>query len=186
MTHHREIDITPALALRLATLEDRPALEELKAQSIKRLLEPFLNNGQKRTMHEATPFDPCLIEDGTYYVVTVNGRIAASGGWSRRCARIRMASAFGSRDLVDPATGAAGIRAMFVHPDFARRGLGSLLLTNAESAARLAGFRKAELIATTAGEKLYRAHNWKVEDRLTVGPPGHPGVPASRMTKRLG
>ena len=74
---------------------------------------------------------------------------------------------------------------MYTHPDFARRGLGSLVLSTAIAAARLAGFRRAQLLATVAGERLYRAAGWKTEERLFVGTSGTPDVPGFRMSRDI-
>lgn len=176
----------PVLELRRARMADRPALEELKELSISSLLDPMMTPMQRREIRQITPFDPTLIEDGTYYVATVNGRIAASGGWSRRMAL------FNSRDnpeseisLLVPGRDAAGIRAMYTHPDFARKGLGSLVLSTALSAARLAGFRRAQLLATVAGERLYRAAGWQTDEHVKVGTDGKPVVPGIRMSRDI-
>ncbi len=186
MAYQKAVLDTPIIELRRATMQDRPTLEEMKELSISTLLDPLMTPEQRTEMREITPFDPGLIEDGTYYVATVNGWIAASGGWSRR------AALFGANvgetsvaPLLDPATDAAGIRAMYTHPDFARRGLGSLVLSTAIAAARLAGFRKAQLLATVAGERLYRAAGWKTEERVMVGSGGRSVVPGFHMSRTI-
>ncbi len=186
MTIHNTALHVPAVEIRRATVADRPTLEEMKESSITQLLDPLLTPPQRRTMRQITPFDPTLIEDGTYYIATVNGWIAASGGWSRRAA-LYSASALGSGDapLLDQECDAAGIRAMYTHPDFARKGLGSLVLSTALAAARLAGFRRTQLLATVAGARLYRAAGWKTEERLHVGPEGEAKVPGFRMSRDI-
>lgn len=100
--------------------------------------------------------DTRLIEDGTYYAVEDGGRLVACGGWSRR------RTLFGgdqyatrSDDRLDPAAEAARIRAFFVHPDAARRGIGRMLLGECERAAKQEGFRRLELMATLSGVGLY-------------------------------
>jgi GNAT superfamily N-acetyltransferase len=107
--------------------------------------------------------DTQLIDDRTYFVVESGGRIAGCGGWSRR------APPFGgdhssNRDdrLLDPGTDPARVRAMYTHPDFARRGVGRMILSLCEAAAAAAGFRRVELVATLAGERLYGACGYEI------------------------
>lgn len=186
MTFQKTIPDTPSIQLRRATMSDRPALEEMKELSISLLLDPLLTPEQRIEMRQITPFDDALIDDGTYYVFTLNGWIVASGGWSRRRSLYGADSGETSgAPLLDPATDAAGIRAMYTHPDFARRGLGSVVLSTALTAARLAGFRKAQLLATVAGERLYRASGWKAEERVMVGSGGKAIVPGFRMSRYI-
>jgi len=186
MTYQEAILDTPIVELRRATMSDRPALEEMKEQSISMLLDPLMTPQQAAELRLITPFDPALIEDGTYYVAVVNGWLAASGGWSRRAALFNADAEGASRaPLLNPAADAVGIRAMYTHPDFARKGLGSLVLSTALTAARLAGFRHAQLMATVAGERLYRASGWKTEERVMVGSGGRAIVPGFRMSRHI-
>lgn len=121
--------------------------------------------------------DTQLIRDGSYFVIECDGRIAGCGGWSRR------RTLFGSdardgRDAteLDPAKDAAKIRAFFIHPDFARRGLGTLLLERCEREAVMFGFRRFEMMATLPGIRLYEARGyagskrieWPLGDGLTI------------------
>lgn len=186
MTYQKAILDLPAIGLRRATMADRPALEEMKERSMSALLDPLMTREQSREMRQLTPFDPALIEDGTYYVADVNGWIAASGGWSRRAA-LFSADLPGSNEpqFLDPQCDSAGIRAMYTHPDFARKGLGSLVLATALAAARLAGFRRAQLLATVAGERLYRTAGWKTDERVMVGTDGKAIVPGCRMSRDI-
>lgn len=186
MTHQKAITDTPCIALRRVTMVNRPALEEMKERSMATLLDPLLTPDQRDEMRRITPFVPLLIEGGTCYVVTIDGRMAASGGWSRRSA---LHGAGGTTTaavrMLDPAVDPAGVRAMYTHPDSAWRGLGSLLLASALSAARLAGFGRAQLLAALAGERLYRAAGWKTEERVMVGTGGRALVPGVRMARTL-
>lgn len=186
MTRQVSIQGIPVIEMRQAVMSDRPVLEEMKELSISMLLDPLMTPEQRAEMRRITPFDPALIEDGTYYVATVNGRVAASGGWSRRAALFSPdAHGTGEAALLDPATESAGIRAMYTHPDCARKGLGSLVLSTALAAARFAGFRRAQLIATVAGERLYRAAGWQTEERVMVGSGGKAIVPGFRMSRAI-
>ncbi len=102
--------------------------------------------------------DPMLLEDGTYFVLEVGDELVGCGGWSRR-GRTYMGSGASSDDdrLLDPETEAAHVRAMFVRPDWTRRGLGRRILEECEAAAYRAGFQRLELVATLPGIPLYRA-----------------------------
>ena len=130
--------------------------------------------------------DRQLIRDGTYFVIEADGRLVACGGWSRRRAvfggdRERP----GEDAALDPARDPARIRAFFVHPQWARRGLGRALLAACEAAIVAAGFRRAVLVATLAGEPLYAAGGYRVEERYDAPLPGGRGLPVVRMGKRF-
>ena len=102
--------------------------------------------------------DTQLLIDGTYYVIERDERLVACGGWSRRRTLFGGDQAKDTSDpVLDGATEAARIRAFFVHPGYARQGLGRKLLVHCEAAARAAGFHRAELMATLPGVPLYRA-----------------------------
>ncbi len=174
-----------SLQSRLATRDDLEALTELMDLSITELQKPFLNEAQIASSRTIMGLDTQLIDDGTYYVVEQDGALAGCGGWSRR------ATLYGSdrspgRDaaLLDPAKDAARVRAMYTHPDFARRGVGRLVLELCESAARGEGFVHAELMATMAGVPLYRACGYMAVADVTDAS-GGTAVPLVRMRKRL-
>jgi GNAT superfamily N-acetyltransferase len=184
------LDATPGytigLNLRSAMPTDSDELARLRPLSLQRLMAPSLSEPQRRTLHEYTEFDPRLIQDGTYYVLEVDGRIAASGGWSRRGALSpRGGHAAAQERFLDPSRDPAAVRAMYTHPDFARLGLGSILLAAAETAARLAGFARAELSATSAGRQLYLARGWRDVKRITLGPDDGSAIEASLMERAL-
>jgi GNAT superfamily N-acetyltransferase len=130
--------------------------------------------------------DTTLIDDGTYYVVEAEGRPVACGGWSRR------RTLFGgdqyaarSDDRLDPETEAARIRAFFVHPGFARRGIGRRLLEECERAARQHGFRRMELMATLTGIPLYERSGFRVLERIDLELPDGVKFPLARMSMEL-
>ena len=129
--------------------------------------------------------DTGLIRDGTYYVAVVDGVIVACGGWSRRAQP--QGSYAGPRGEpsppLRPGVDAARIRAFFTHPDWAGRGIARALAVTAESAARLAGFRHFELIATINAERLYSTLGYRSLGRLEVDLPGGVQFPAVRMAK---
>jgi GNAT superfamily N-acetyltransferase len=129
--------------------------------------------------------DSQLIQDRTYFVVETGGRLAGCGGWSRRVTLYGGDHSPG-RDAapLDPASDAARVRAMFTHPDFARRGVGRLILGLCEAAAREAGFTRVELVATLAGEPLYAACGYREIERI-ADKRTQPPVPLVRMGKAL-
>ena len=169
---------------RTATVEDLPELRALMAMSIRKLIGAYLDEARVEASFEIMGVDTRLIEDGTYFAVEDGGRIVGCGGWSRR------ATLFGGdhssgRDsrLLDPKTEPARVRAMYTHPDFARRGIGRLVLSLCEAAALRAGFRSLELVATVAGEPLYLASGFSVIERIEVPTSTGVTVPCARMTK---
>ncbi|HVF77925.1 MAG TPA: GNAT family N-acetyltransferase [Solirubrobacteraceae bacterium] len=132
--------------------------------------------------------DPQLIEDGTYFIhETAPGRIVACGGWSRR-AKLHAGAgdALGDERLLDPDTESARVRAMFVHPDWTRRGLGRAILEDCEQAARAEGFTKLELMATLPGEQLYRAFGFREIARPMLTLADGVQVQGVAMERRIG
>jgi GNAT superfamily N-acetyltransferase len=109
--------------------------------------------------------DSQLVADGTYFVAEDDGQLVGCGGWSYR-ATLFGGDARGGRDSsrLDPATQPAKIRAFFVHPAHARRGIGTLLLERCEGEARAHGFAAVELMATLPGVKLYRARGYQGDE----------------------
>ena len=144
------------LAARLATLDDLAAFRGLMDAAIGVLQAGYLTPAQIAASRHIMGLDTQLIEDGTYYLVTSGGVLAGCGGWSRRNTLYGGDHSPG-RDaaLLDPARDAARIRAMYTHPDFARRGVGRLILSLCEQAAAAEGFSRVELAGTLSGEPLY-------------------------------
>lgn len=173
------------LTHRLATPADVPALATLMDAAIGALQAPFLTPDQIAASRKLMGLDSQLIADGTYFVVEADGRIAGCGGWSRR-ATLYGGDHSPGRDAhgLNPAMDAARVRAMYTHPDFARRGVGRLILSLCEAAAREAGFARVELAGTLAGQPLYEACGYAVLERLTDDRGGAP-VPLLRMGKAL-
>ncbi|MBO9694643.1 MAG: GNAT family N-acetyltransferase [Sphingopyxis sp.] len=172
---------------RIATPADLEALRAVMALAITELQKGFLSPDQIAASNAVMGLDTQLIADGTYFIVEEAGRIAGCGGWSHR------ATLYGgdhSKDLrdpapLDPAIDAARIRAMYTHPDFARRGVGRLVMALCEDAARTAGFRRAEMMATLSGEPLYRACGYAIIERIEAPAPNGAAVPLIRMGKPL-
>ena len=171
-------------ASRLATREDIPAIVPLMRASISELQSGYLDAAQIASSRALMGLDSQLIDDGTYYVAAVDGQLAGCGGWSRRAAIIGTDDRPGAGALLDPARDAARIRAMYTHPGYARRGVGRLILTLAETAAAAEGFRHLELLATLAGQPLYVAAGYHAIERLELPSDGVP-VPVVRMRKAI-
>ncbi|HTB28410.1 MAG TPA: GNAT family N-acetyltransferase [Steroidobacteraceae bacterium] len=151
-----------SIALRLATRADIPRLAELIARSARGLsVEEYRPEQVDGALRGAFGIDSQLIDDETYFVAEENGELAGCGGWSFR-STLFGGDARSDRDasLLDPSTQAAKIRAFFVEPSKARRGVGSALLERCESEACARGFARAELMATLPGLKLYAARGY--------------------------
>lgn len=169
-----------------ALRKDLPQLQLLMRKSIEILQAPFLSKAQIRASFEVMGLDTQLIEDGTYFAVFSKNELAGCGGWSKRETLYGGDHSKGrNARLLDPSSEAARIRAMYTHPDFIRRGVGRLVLDTCEQAARDAGFKRAEMMATLAGVPLYEACSYqKVEEIFDTTSDGTK-VPLIRMSKRL-
>ena len=156
--------------LRLANRSDIPALQELIDASVRGLMgEDYTVEQIECALQTTFTVDSQLVEDGTYFVAEQAGEMLGCGGWSRRqtlCGGDH--HAVRADALLDPSRDAAKIRAIFVHPRHARRGIGSLILQTAEEAARGEGFRTLEMGATLTGVPLYRLQGYQVRERIEV------------------
>jgi GNAT superfamily N-acetyltransferase len=148
--------------LRQATAADSVQIQELIARSIRALGAGDYSSEQiEGALKGAFGLDSQLIADGTYFVVEDAGRLIGCGGWSyRRTLFGGDAGAERDASTLDPSTDAAKIRAFFVDPVAARRGIGSALLDRCEAEARRHGFRRAEMMATLPGRRLYEARGY--------------------------
>lgn len=174
---------------RTARMADVPALEALIEASVRGLGAEDYSPEQLESAlaHGMFGVDTQLLRDETYYVVELDGEIAGAGGWSRR--RALYGGSAGRHEteagFLDPATEAARVRAFFVHPARARRGIGRALLRRCEAAARAAGFDRLELMATLPGERLYRAAGYQEVERVDVELPDGARCPCVRMLKEI-
>ena len=175
-----------SLTHRLAGQADLPALTALMNAAIADLLPQFLPPEKVKASFAIMGLDTQLIDDGTYFIVEIGGRIAGCGGWSRR------ATLFGGnhtagRDarLLDPKTEPARVRAMYTAPQFTRRGVGRKILELCEAAARGEGFASVELGATMGGQPLYESCGYKPIELMMVPTPGGVEVPILRMGKAI-
>lgn len=175
----------PTLVHRRARRADLDALKALMDAAITELQKPFLDERQIASSRTIMGLDTQLIDDGTYFIVEADGHLAGCGGWSRRATLYGGDQSPGrNAALLDPATDAARIRAMYTHPHHTRKGVGRLILSLCEKAAKAEGFQKAELMATLAGEPFYRACGYEPREHVTDDRGGVP-VPLLRMTKSL-
>jgi GNAT superfamily N-acetyltransferase len=174
-----------ALTHRLARREDLDELRSLMNAAISELQKPFLDDRQIASSRTIMGLDSQLIEDGTYYIVESDGELAGCGGWSRRATLYGSDQSPGrSAALLNPKTDAARVRAMYTDPNHVRKGVGRLILGLCEAAARSEGFRSVELMATMAGEPLYRACGYEAMERVEDDR-GGAAVPLLRMSKAL-
>src|SRR5512143_1685418 len=172
------------LTHRLATREDLDALKALMDAAIAELQKPFLDESQIASSRAIMGLDTQLIDDRTYFVIESYEQVAGCGGWSRRATMYGGDQTPGrSAALLDPAKDAARIRAMYTHPNHTRKGIGRLIISLCEEAAKAEGFTKMELVATLAGEPLYRACGYVPYENL-VDDRGGVGVPLLRMKKK--
>ena len=172
---------------RIATLDDLDDLREVMRRSIETLQHEFLTEAQVHASHQVMGLDSQLIRDGTYFIVERDGRIAGCGGWSWRSTLYGGDESLVSREprALDPATEPARIRAMYTDPDFARQGVGSLVLQLCEEAAIESGFHRATMMATMAGVPLYEAHGYRRVEPTLGAAIGSVEVPLVKMEKVL-
>lgn len=179
------------ITLRRARIEDVPALTRLMEQSIRTLQAKDYSSEQIESgLRFVYGIDTLLIQDGTYLVAQNDGDLIGCGGWSRRRmlygGNQRRDTGDGSdAEILDPATDAARIRAFFIHPAWARRGIGRMLLEASEQAARAEGFRRFELVATNTGLHLYTTCGYTVAEPVSTVLPDGVTYSGYRMTKSV-
>jgi len=175
------------LALRHAAMKDVPRLETLIEQSVRALSAGHYTAEQ---IESALTFvfgvDTQLIADRTYYVIEGPSGFVACGGWSKRRTLFGGDQHKSKRDpLLDPRTSPARIRAFFVHPSWARRGLARRLYVACRNAAEAAGFTSFELGATLPGVPLYTRLGFEPIERIDVDMPNGVRLPIVRMRRGI-
>jgi len=173
------------LTHRLAQRDDLKALRALMELAISELQKSFLDENQITSSRAIMGLDTQLIDDGTYFIVESDGQLAGCGGWSRRVTMYGGDQTPGrSAAPLSPTKDAARIRAMYTHPNHTRKGVGRLIISLCEDAAKAEGFTKMELVSTLSGESLYRACGFVPYENI-VDDRGGAAVPLLRMKKSL-
>lgn len=173
-----ELQLPSGYRMRVATVADLEALTALIALSARTLSAADYSPAQiDGALRGAFGVDTQLIRDQTYFAIERSAELVACGGWSYR-RTLFGGDARVDRDAaeLDPVHEAAKIRAFFIHPQHARRGLGAALLARCEHEALARGFLRLELMATLPGLRLYAAHgfergvpvHWPLGDGLTI------------------
>jgi hypothetical protein len=193
------------IRIRPATPEDVPVLQELIGESVRALqAQDYTSEQREAALQSVFGVDSQLIEDGTYLLAEARvsdadstpppsaekllggmPRIAGCGGWSKR-KTLYGGDQWTARqdDLLDPSVDAAKIRAFFIHPKWARRGLGTKILDACEAAARAAGFKKYEMGATLTGVKLFSARGYIPMRKIEISIGEGLTLPIVHMEKR--
>jgi len=192
------MEIRELFRLRLATEQDIPALESLIEASVRGLQAGDYTPAQiEGALGTVLGLDTQLIRDRTYFVAEVVGSggalnpapsiIAGCGGWSKRKTLFGADRGPGREpELLDPAIDAAKVRAIFVHPEFARQGLGTLILARVEAEAHAAGFRRYEMGSTLTGVPLYQLKGYVEVERIAVPLSNGEALPVVKMVKDAG
>jgi GNAT superfamily N-acetyltransferase len=180
-------DFPDSLNFRVAIMDDIPRLRALIDISVRALQAGDYSPSQiEGALGSHLGVDTKLIEDGTYFVLEqiADAPLIASGGWSRR--KTLCGSDHGIRRddaLLDPRTEAAKIRAFYVHPDWARKGIGTAILERCEEAARAEGFTRFEMGATLTGVPLYLRCGYVERERQELPMENGESLPVIRMVK---
>jgi GNAT superfamily N-acetyltransferase len=183
------------IRIRLATHDEVPALRQLIEASVRELqADDYTEKQREAALRTVFGVDSQLIADGTYIVADASDAqggdpskpaTAGCGGWSKRKTLFGGDQYRGREDsLLDPAHDAAKIRAFFVHPAWARQGVGTLILHACENAARAAGFTRFEMGATLTGEKLFSVKGYVPVKRMDVPLDDGDVLPIVQMEKR--
>ena len=177
--------------IRHAVPADIPALRALIDASVRQLqAEDYTSTQIESALQSVFGVDSQLIADQTYFVAEARPAesdpiVVGCGGWSKRKTLYGGDHWTGREDaLLDPRQDAAKIRAFFIDPAWARRGIGSLILEACESAAKAAGFKRFEMGATLAGVRLFRARGYVALENLSVPLPNGEFLPVVRMSKQ--
>lgn len=175
-------------SIRVARPEDADAISELIAASVRGLAAGIYDDRQiELSIKSVFGIDHQLIEDETYFVAELDDAIVGCGGWSKRKTLFGASDYSVSRDPqeLDPKVDAAKIRAFFIHPSEARKGVGRAVLQRCEDEAVAAGFRKTEMMATLPGVPLYAACGYEKAESVAVPVGEGIEIECVRMHKHL-
>lgn len=176
-----------SLHFRTATLSDAEAIRTIIVASVEGLSRGDYDEAQiQAALGSAFGLDSELVRDGTYFVVEDGEQLVACGGWSKRKTLFGGDAQAGRQsELLDPTVDSARIRAFFVRPEWARRGIGRALLELCETEAKRHGFRSTQLMATLPGHRLYKACGYVGEERVATPLPGGVTIDFIPMKKVL-
>jgi GNAT superfamily N-acetyltransferase len=172
--------------IRLATLDDIPLIQKLIVDSVRRLSASYYSEEQiTSALAYIFGVDTQLILDGTYFVAEDDGEIVGAGGWSKR-ATMYGGDQLKSGDpdpLLSPGSDPARVRAFYVHPEAARKGIARRILTACEAALKQEGFTRIELVATLPGEPLYSALGYDIINPVEMTMPDGQSISGFLMEK---
>lgn len=171
----------------MAVEADVPFLSALIPLSVRALSQTYYSAEQiESAIRYVFGVDSQLIRDGTYFVAEADAGMVGCGGWSRRATLFGGDQMNGAEDpLLDPSSEPARIRAFFVHPDYARRGIGSLIVRACIEAAQDAGFHSLALVATLPGEPLYRTFGFLSQENFEATLPDGVRLPLVQMIRGI-
>ncbi len=175
-------------SIRKATVNDQTEIERLIGESVRSLSRDDYNQRQiKLSIKSVFGVDVELILDETYFVAEADRKIVGGGGWSKRKTLYGASVYSSSRDSaeLDPKTDAAKIRAFFIHPDWARKGIGKAILEVCEREAKSFGFESAEMMSTLPGVKLYSVCGYAGDERVAISVGEGMAIECVRMRKRF-
>ena len=171
---------------RKAEIQDIPGIEELMDLSISKVLGKLTNKKELEASYESMGLDTKLLEDNSYFLIFEGNNLIGSGGYSIR------KTLFGgnhtpnrSDDLLVPGKEPSKIRAMYTHPNWIRKGVGSMILELSENESKKLGFNKAELMATISGILLYQHRGYIVDEEIEYESRAGNKVKMYRMFKNL-
>ena len=173
------------ITIRVALMDDVPALKKLIPQSARELSKGYYTPQQiESAIQYIFGVDTQLISDRTYYVAEAAGQMVGCGGWSKRKTMFGGDQMKEEQDpMLDPKADAGRIRAFFTHPEWTRKGIGRRIIQACEEAAKAEGFTRLELVATLPGEPLYAAMGYAVTERMDIPMSDGTTLPAAHMKK---
>jgi len=175
------------ISIRLAVMDDVPTLKKLIPESARALSQGYYTPQQiDSAIKYIFGVDTQLVEDKTYYVAEAEGQIVGCGGWSKRKTMFGGDQMKAESDpMLDPKEDAGRIRAFFIHPNWARKGIGRRIIQACEDAALADGFTRMELVATMPGEPLYAAMGYEATKRFDQPIQDGTTLPLAHMKKQL-
>lgn len=178
-----------SFTIRKAKIDDRPEIAQLIAESVRKLSrEDYDEREIELSIKTVFGVDTQLITDETYFVAeSEDGKIVGCGGWSKRKTLYGASIYSQTRDSseLNPDGDAAKIRAFFIHPEWARKGIGKAILEKCESEAKAHGFKSAEMMATLPGVKLYAVCGYQGDEEVKVPVGENVDIICVKMRKNL-